>query len=371
MPFPSCACSAFVLSIILAASSPIQAQHDWPVFRGNGLQTGVANSTLSDSLTTLWTFKAVDSIEGAPVIAGRTVFVGCWDGSLIALDLANGKKKWTYKSKTIKNSSPAVHDGVVYIGDTGGTLHAVDAASGEKRWTFTTAGEINSSANFAGTKILIGSDDHHLYCLNADGKLAWKCKTKEKVRGAAAVVGDRVLFGGCDQLLHIVDLNTGHDLKTIQLAGHVGASVAVWGDQAYVGSMANRFHALNVKTAEIVWKFEAKRTPQPFFSSAAVTENLVVVGSRDKRVHALQRQTGKEVWLFPTEGRVDSSPVIVGNRVLVGSYDGHLYVLDLARGTELSRFHFGPMAGAPAVADQCVVVATIPGAVHCLGAKTK
>jgi outer membrane protein assembly factor BamB len=94
-----------------------------------------------------------------------------------------------------------------------------------------------------------------------------------------------------------------------------------------------------------------------------------VVGSRDKHVRAWQRQTGKELWAFATKGRVDSSPVVVDQRVFVGSVDGHLYVLELARGTELARFALGPITNSPAVGGQSVVVATVDGEIYCLGAK--
>src|SRR5208282_2975329 len=37
--------------------------HDWPIFRGNALQTGVAVEALPDQLEVLWKFTAKDSIE--------------------------------------------------------------------------------------------------------------------------------------------------------------------------------------------------------------------------------------------------------------------------------------------------------------------
>ena len=39
---------------------------------------------------------------------------------------------------------------------------------------------------------------------------------------------------------------------------------------------------------------------------------------------------GKVIWTFPTHGRVDSSPVVVGNRIFFGSTDGRIYALDRA-----------------------------------------
>ena len=60
----------------------------------------------------------------------------------------------------------------------------------------------------------------------------------------------------------------------------------------------------------------------------------MVLGGRDKMVRAIDLATGKPRWSFATRARVESSPAIAGDRVVVGSSDGKLYVLDLATGQE-------------------------------------
>ena len=44
------------------------------------------------------------------------------------------------------------------------------------------------------------------------------------------------------------------------------------------------------------------------------------------------RRDGKAAWTFKTEGEIKSSPVVVGDRVLIGSYDGNLYALEVKTG---------------------------------------
>ena len=101
----------------------------------------------------------------------------------------------------------------------------------------------------------------------------------------------------------------------MDLGGQAAATAAVIGDKLYVGTMANEVHEVDWKKGELGWTFRPEKRAQPFFASAAVTDALVVVGSRDKRVRGLDRKTGNEVWSFLTEGQVDSSPVVVGDRV--------------------------------------------------------
>jgi outer membrane protein assembly factor BamB len=343
---------------------------DWPNFRGNPLQTGVASSQLPDKLEILWSFKTKDSVEGTAAIAGGTVYVGSFDEHLYALDLKTGQQRWQFKSGPIK-VAPAVANGAVYVGNTDGVFYCLDAATGAPRWKFDTEVEITSSANFAGDTVLFGAGDETLYCLSLEGKKRWTFKVPGgPVLGSPAVVGKRTFVSGCDSSLHVLDLTNGKELASVNLDGQTGATVAVKEDRLYVGTMTHQVLAIDWKKAEVAWRFEAAKNQKEFFSSAAVTDALVVIGSRDKRVYGLDRQTGKEVWSFATRDRVDSSPVVVGTRVFVGSYDGNLYELDLRKGTEIKKFKLGrEIVASPAVGENCLVIGTTDGVVYCLGAK--
>jgi outer membrane protein assembly factor BamB len=345
---------------------------DWPIFRGNPKQTGVAQDKLPDKLEKIWEFTAKDGVECAAAIVAGVVYVGCYDQFLYALDLATGKEKWRYKGAPFK-APPSVFRGSVYIGDTDGVFHCIDAATGVKKWTYDTGAEITSGANFAGDTVLFGAGDEMLYCLQ-DGKEKWKFKVPGgPVMGSPAIVGKRTFAAGCDSNLHVIDLDTGKEAaKPLELNGQIGSSVAVVGDRLYVGTMGNQVLAIswNIAEPKIDWAFEAAQKPQPYYSSAAVTNDVVVIGSRDRLVHALDRNTGAEIWNFTTRGRVDSSPVVADARIYVGSVDGNLYVLDLAKGAELQKFRLGgQITAAPAVSNGRLVIANQEGLIVCLGAK--
>src|SRR5262249_14841640 len=146
-----------------------RAAADWPLFRGNPLQNGVADEKLPDKLNVVWTFPTKGAIEGSVAVADGVVYVGSWDKYLYALDLATGHEKWKTKLTPIK-ASPVVHGGRVYAGDVDGMFYCLDAARGTLLWKFETQGEITSGANFFEDRILIGSHDSTLYCLDKDGK---------------------------------------------------------------------------------------------------------------------------------------------------------------------------------------------------------
>jgi outer membrane protein assembly factor BamB len=348
---------------------------DWPVFRGNAEQTGVVAAALPDKLEVLWKFTTKDSIEGAAAIVDGVVYIGSFDEYLYALDLASGQEKGKYKAGPIK-APPAVRNGMVYVGNADGMFHCVEVAKnekgqliGRKRWTFEAEGEITSGANFAGDLILFGSHDETLYCLTKDGKEKWKFKTQGPVYGSPTLAGGKTFVAGCDSKLHVLDVATGKEERSVDLGGQTGATGAVIGDHFYIGTMTNQFDAIDWKKGSLLWSFQSEDRPQPFYSSAAVTEQLVLAGSRDRRLHALERKTGKEAWSFATEGKVDASPVVAGKRVYVPSLDGNLYVLDLA-GKQLDKIPLdGPILASPAIAGNRLVIGTTKGTVYCFGAK--
>jgi outer membrane protein assembly factor BamB len=69
---------------------------------------------------------------------------------------------------------------------------------------------------------------------------------------------------------------------------------------------------------------------------------------------------------------VDSSPVIAGDKVVVGSDDGRLYLLDLADGRSLWSYEIGEaVASSPAVARGWVVVGADDGQVYAFRSKGK
>jgi outer membrane protein assembly factor BamB len=352
-----------------AAEVAAAGKEEWPVFRGDPGQTGVAKSRLPDKLEVLWKFETGDAIEGTPAAGRGVVYVGSLDEHLYAIDLTGGTQKWKVKVGPVK-APVGLRDGRVYVGNFDGLFQCLDAADGKKRWAFEAGGEITSGANFTADSVLFASHDETLYCLDKEGKPRWKYKAQGPVYGTPSLAGKYTFVAGCDSALHVIDLADGKEKASVDLGGQSGATPAVVGDRLYVGNMGNNFLAVDWKKAAVEWSFRAERRAEAYFSSAAVGADLVVVGSRDKRVHALKRKDGSEAWSFLTGGRVDSSPLIDGGRVYVGSMDGKLYVLDLAVGKQLQKIELdAPVVGSPAVAEGRLLIGTTKGTLYCLGKK--
>src|SRR5436309_15546763 len=95
---------------------------DWPLFRGNALQTGVARDELPGMVQVRWKLQFKEGFDGAAAITGGVVYAGSFDQHLYALDLVTGKEKWKYKAGPFK-APVSFHDGAIYVGDEEGMFH--------------------------------------------------------------------------------------------------------------------------------------------------------------------------------------------------------------------------------------------------------
>ena len=130
--------------------------------------------------TTAWQAKIGGPIGHAPCYHDGRIYVcsddGAQRGSLVCLRASDGRVLWRYEAKAGIWNSPACDGRNVYVGDRAGVFHAVDAKTGEKAWTFATGAMILKPASFSSDnqRIIVGSEDMHVYCLSPDGKLLWK-----------------------------------------------------------------------------------------------------------------------------------------------------------------------------------------------------
>ncbi|NBO91449.1 MAG: hypothetical protein EBV06_03910 [Planctomycetia bacterium] len=353
--------------IPLAVLAGMALADDWSVFRGNPGQTGIATAKLPPKLVELWKAVAEDSFENGVAVAGDTVYAPSMDEHLYAFDLKTGKLRWKYKGGPFK-APPAIKSSVIRVGDLDGVVHAVDASTGKLVWKYDAGAEIGG-ANFHEDLTLVASHNAKLYALTRDGKPKWTFKTDDAIYGSVAVSEGKTFVVGCDSKMHVVDLATGKEDRSVDLESQTAGTAAVIANVVYIGTMGSQVKAIDWKKGEVLWVYKPRRG-DGFYSSAAVTEKYVIIGCRDRRVHCINRKTGEEVWTFLTENKVDSSPVVAGDRVLVGSMDEHLYILDVDSGKEVQKIKLdGPISASPVVVGGKVLIGTQRGTLYCLGEK--
>ena len=193
-------------------------------------------------------------------------------------------------------------------------------------------------------------------------------ETEGYVHGTPAVAGGLTTVSGCDGFMWLIDIESGETVRKIDLRGQAASSPAVVGSMAYVATYENEVLAIDLDKREVAWAYEHEVRKFPFYASAAADDEIVVIGGRDKIVHALDPRTGERQWEWNSGARLDSSPVIVGDRIFLGSNRGPVLALDKATGEPVWEFDTGSaIVASPAVAAERLVIGSLDGILYCFG----
>lgn len=359
----------WTLLLCLIFGQTVRADN-WPSVRNGTAQQGVAASALQLPLELRWEVSDNDGFVASAAIYEGRVYVGALSGHFRCLDLTDGSEIWSMSTPADKSdfrpgfsSPPTVTEDSVYVGDEDGTFYALDPSDGSIRWKKSTDDQIVGGATVLGNRVLFGSHDGKLYCVDAKtGEENWFVLTDGPVNCSIAVATDgqktRTFVAGCDELLRVIDAETGEEVGTMPLGSPLIASPAIVDDALYVGSYAGQFSSIDWTTLKAIWTHESERG-QPIHSSAAIGKNTIVVGGRDRQLRAFDRRTGDILWEIKTRSKIDSSPVISGNLAFVGTGDKRILAVDLKSGEIEWEYATGsPVAVGPAVADGCLVIGT-------------
>jgi len=300
--------------------------------------------------------------------------------------------KWRFKTGGKVRSSPAVVSGAVIFGSEDGHLYCLNAADGAVRWKFFTGGDVSSSPAVADGAVFFTGGDGHLYAVDFEtGKSRWVVKTGEprpwlyakgKMRTwdywlPSPVVADGVLYSGAlDGRVRAVDPKTGAVKWQVDTGGTIRSTPAVFASTVYVGDMNGRLHALDAATGEEKWHAETTLAGQPsgeIQSSPAVASGTVFFGARDGYLHAVDAATGREKWKLSHDGSwVNTSPAVDAGVVFCGSSDGRfVQAVDAESGKQKWRFSAKDRVfSSPAVAQGKVYAATHGADIVVLNAAT-
>ena len=109
----------------------------------------------------------------------------------------------------------------------------------------------------------------------------------------------------------------------------IESSAAIVGSTVFVGSQKGELTALNLDNGAVYWKYTIDSPIGE--SSPAYSNGVVYVGDLGGWLHAVNATDGKKIWAFKAGNEIKSSPVVLGDRVLIGSYDQNLYCVSTAQ----------------------------------------
>jgi outer membrane protein assembly factor BamB len=257
-----------------------------------------------------WDSRRSALIAGGPSVGMNKIFLGTENGDIFALDAESGALVWQVKIKGEVITPPAFDSGVLVVNTASGILKALDASTGEELWkveqdvpALTLRGI--SSPVIASGGVLVGTGKGELGVYIIDkGQAGWVTEVGEAT--------------GSTELQRVID---------------VDAAPVVFGDKVYTISARGNLVAIELKSGRILWKRQYSS-----YRQIAVYRNDIFITNTRGHVYALNRLNGIERWSnVELNNRSVTGPVIVGQYVVVGDYEGYLHWLDQDTGEIVSR----------------------------------
>lgn len=223
---------------------------------------------------------------------------------------------------------PATAEGRVYCGDEMGRFFCLDVQSGKPLWSIDADDAITGGPEVSGKRVLFGTHGGTLYCLQIDqGTEQWKLKLPDQIQSTPRVYdGKVVLLAGCDSHLHFIDIETGKEIRSLDMGGPTASQPLVLDDLAFIATEAGEVMCCRVDGSDWLWKRDVAEG-KSVRGFGAVVQGLLVVGTRNKEVLALDPETGKTLWKTSVSSAVDELPQIVGEQVIARTTDGRTYAL--------------------------------------------
>jgi outer membrane protein assembly factor BamB len=368
---------ALLLTLSLLALSGCATISEWWAGEDNAEPPAeLTDFTASVTLKTLWSTSVGEGVEEqnlklVPQVAGGRVFTAGSEGRVSAFDAENGARLWSVDLDLPLSGGPGVGEGLVLVGSSDGQLVALRANNGEEAWRAQLTSEVLSVPRAADGVVVVRTVDGRLFGLAADnGERRWVYQRTVPVltlrgTGSPLIVSGHAVAGFDNGYVAVINLSNGRALweKRIAVARgrtelermiDIDADPLRVGGDLYVASYQGKVVSLDLRSGQPQWS----RDVSVYTGLASDGENVYVTDEFSE-VWALERGNGAAFWKQASlRARKLTAPVVYGDHVVVGDFEGYLHLLSTRDGHFTGRVrHDGSgILAAPVVAGDTLYV---------------
>ncbi len=194
----------------------------------------------------LWD-RDIGGIVLGPAVMDTIALFTTENGNVTALD-QDGNVLWS-KDYSGQASPPSADSAYAYVAFSGGMVRKFDLKTGSVVWE---KDVVNTSGRCVLARpvicrglVLVGTNDSRLVCLDGSGgDIVWE-QSFENWLQLPPAVGDEIVYLACDdQRLHLLELDTGDRLDSLEMGGYSGTAPLVSDGIVYYGNTSGEFRAL-------------------------------------------------------------------------------------------------------------------------------
>lgn len=304
-------------------------------------------------------------------------------GKIVRLNAATGRTVWRVDAKAPLSGGVGVGENMVMVGTAKGAVLAYDL-DGKPLWKSTVSSEVLSAPQAAGGFVVVRSGDSRIFGLDAkDGTRRWEYQTLMppltlRANPGVIIIEGFVIAGmPAGKLVALNLANGGVVWETVVAAPKGDNELERITDIAGV-PLAEQKTVCAVTFQGRAACYETERGGQLWARVASSVGGLVadernVYLSEDTgAVVALDKNTGASAWKQDRLARRSpSTPLVFGNHVVVGDFEGQVHFLKIEDGSFAARIGTdgGAIAAAPRRVDDKVLVQTRKGGVYAITVK--
>ncbi len=285
----------------------------------------------------LWQKKISKSGLSAGVEAGEGMLItGNEKGQIFALDQATGEQKWTAQLAGAVFAPSLIQSGRVVTVSNDGTVYGHDLATGQQLWTYNLP---NVQFSLRGMAKPVALDPQTAIIASAN-----------------AYVYALDILSGVPRMQRRVAVSDGR--SDIQRLNDIDGDPVIAGQFLVTTSFQGQVTVTDLATQQVIWSEDSSSIRRP-----EVAGNAVFVAGADGKITAYEITTGQELWQNDSLlNRKLSNPVMLGQDLVVGDYEGALHLINPANGELTGRAKTSGEVRSLRVIDNQLYVSTQKGA---------
>jgi outer membrane protein assembly factor BamB len=313
----------------------------------------------------------------APWLQGDKVVAVDSQGEVNSYDMKTGKRQWRSALKVPVATGVGGGEGLILVGTKEGQILALDELNGRLLWKVKLSSEILAPPKAIQGVVVASTSDGRMTGLSTtDGQVLWNYQRAVpllSLRGASApVLADDIVIAGYASgklvALSIIDGKVMWERSVAVPRGRteldrlvdIDSDPVIVNNTVYVVAYHGRVAALSLYDGTVLW---ARDMSSRSGLDVAVGD-AVYVSDDEGNVWALQDGSGDSLWRQTRLLRRQlTAPVVVGENIIVGDFDGYIHWISRQDGRFTARVKVASSAirSKPVVSDNLVFVMASDG----------
>jgi len=315
-------------------------------------------------------------------IQGEMIVAIDYEGEVSSYDVQTGHRLWEADLDVPITTGPGGGEGLILIGTQYGDIFALDEKSGEVKWQVKLSSEVLAPPKAEMGVVVVRTSDGGLTGLSTtDGNILWEYQNTVpllSLRGASAPVlaEDKVIAGfanGKLAVLLVADGTVVWEQKVAVARGRtemdrlvdIDADPVVVDGVVYAVAYHGQLAAYDLDSGQKLWSREMSSRK----GLDVAPGEAIYISDEDDYVWSVQDGSGDALWRQTRLlRRRISAPIIAGDHVLVGDFEGYVHWISREDGRFVARKEIadGAIRSKPIMKDDLVFITGTDGSLTAL-----